>query len=191
MKNGVDREFTVPGYLSHYYEAEKGSFLNLSHVSLPDAEAMLDVIRRCGNVFASQRSPDYLQIRRELESRVRELFIAKGGKPELERPHYMILGSCPWLLDWYVEGRELQIPLDRFALEAVSFTYGDTFPAMRYPDGKPYRRQVYTLAELPTLVLKHGLPQEWNSDGSLGPDRYIEAQVWSDQPVKAYLPAGR
>ncbi len=70
----------------------------------------------------------------------------------------------------------------------VSFTYGDTFPAMRFGDGKPYRRQVYTLAELPDLVVMYGLPQEWNADGKGGPDRYIEAQVWYDPPaIKRYI----
>jgi len=27
------------------------------------------------------------------------------------------------------------------------------------------------------------------ADGSHGPDRYIEAQVWSDAPLRAWLPA--
>lgn len=142
---------------------------------------MLERIRQEGAIFASQRRADYLAIRGELEKRVRQLFIQKGGKPRRERPHYMILGSCPWLLNWYRAGRELRIPLDRFSFEIVSFTYGDTFPAMRYGDGKPYRGQVYTLAELEGLVAKYGLPQDWNPDGKLGPDRYIEAQVWDDE----------
>jgi hypothetical protein len=99
----------------------------------------------------------------------------------------MILGSCPWVLNWYREGRELRIPLAVFDAAIVSFTYGDTFPAMRYGDGKPYRQQVYTLAELPRVVQEYGLPQEWNEDGQQGPDRYIEAQVWDDEPLKPYL----
>jgi hypothetical protein len=173
--------------LCHYYEAEKGPFLNLSDFAAAEAEQVLDQIRRQGEVFASKRGPDYLTVRRELETQVRQLFIAKGGQPQRERPHYMILGSCPWLIDWYKDGRELRIPLALFKPEVVSLTYGDTFPAMRYPNGKPWRGKVYTLDELPELVRLYGLPQDGNPDGARGPDRYIEAQVWDEEPIRQFL----
>jgi hypothetical protein len=57
---------------------------------------------------------------------------------------------------------------------------------MRYQDSKPYRGQVYTLDEL-ELIRLYGLPQDWNPDGEFGPDRYIEAQVWDDTPIRQYL----
>ena len=142
-------------------------------------------IKREGAVFAGKRKDDYLVVRRDLEDWVRSLFIEKGGRPVRERPHYMTLGSCPWLLDWYVDGRELSIPLSKFGKEVISFTYGDTFPAMRYKDDKPYRGIVYTLDEIDEVVNRYGLPQYWNSDGSKGPDRYIEAQIWIN-PQKFY-----
>lgn len=180
---------TLPDFLSHYYEAAQGPFRSLSTLPPAEAECVLEAIRQRGETFASRRAADYLTIRRELEERVRALFIAKGGMPVLARPHYLILGACPWLLSWYGNGQELRVPLARFDPVIVSFTYGDTFPAMRYNDGRPYRGQVYTLAELPELVRMFGLPQAWNADGAHGPDRYIEAQVWSDAPLQAWLPA--
>jgi hypothetical protein len=182
------RMLTPPDFLSHYYEATDGPFRNLSNLPMPEAEAVLDQIREAGcQRFASQQPMDYLAVRRTLESRVRQLFIAKGGRPRREWPHYLIVGACPWLMSWYPHGRELRIPLAIFDPEIISFTYGDTFPAMRYQDGKPYRGQVYTLAELPELIERYGLPQEWNADGEQGPDRYIEAQVWADEPLEPYL----
>ena len=177
----------IPDYLSHYYEATIGPFINLSDLLPEVAEAHLDSIRQAGQTFACQRSADYLTIRRQLEEQVRTLFIQKGGLPARRCPHYMILGSCSWVLRWYLNGQELQIPLDKFPSEIISFTYGDTFPAMRVKDGKPYRGQVYRLEELPDLVLQFGLPQEWNPDGKLGPDRYIEAQIWDDTPLIPHL----
>jgi hypothetical protein len=181
----------VPDFLCHYYEATRGPLVSLSDLPLEEAERILDAIRARGDVFASQRASDYLEIRRELEERVRRLFSEKGGRPERERPHYFILGACPWVKEWYRAGRELRVPLAAFSPEIVSFTYGDTFPAMRYPDGKPYRGQVYTLAELPELIRLFGLPQEHNPDGRLGPDRYIEAQVWDDEPLRQFLKGDR
>jgi hypothetical protein len=177
----------LPDFLSHYYEASDGPFRNLSDLPEAEAEAVLRQIRLAGDRFASQRRDDYLSVRRELEERVRELFIAKGGRPGRERPHYLIVGACSWLRDWYVNGCELRIPLSAFHMENVSFTYGDTFPALRYQDGKPYRGQVYTLSELPGLIATYGLPQVWNAEGKYGPDRYIEAQVWDDEPLRPHL----
>ena len=55
---------------------------------------------------------------------------------------------------------------------------------MRYEDGKPYRKQVYTVAELPAVIAAYGLPQAWNHEGEMGPDRYIEAQIWDDDPLR-------
>ena len=39
------------------------------------------------------------------------------------------------------------------------------------------------------IIGKYGLPQDWNNDGKHGPERYIEAHVWSDTPIAAYIAA--
>jgi hypothetical protein len=183
----VNRPAPLPQTLYHYYEAAVGPFVNLSDLSLVEAEAVLNRLRQEGLVFASQRDETYLGIRRQLEDKVRHLFIQKGGRPVRLRPHYMTLGSCSWLPGWYQDGRELCIPLAAFDPLTISFTYGDTFPAMRYADGKAYRGQVYKLDELPGLIEQYGLPQLNNPDGRQGPDRYIEAQIWHDAPLKDFM----
>ena len=177
----------MPDFLTHYYENAAGPFSNLSTLSLEHAEQILDEIRSSGSRFASQRSSDYMSRRFALEDKIRSLFEVKGGLPKLARPHYMILGTCPWLKTWYVAGRELQIKLDSIPESCASFTYGDSFPAMNYNDGKPTRGQVYTRNELAELIERYGLPQVWNPDGKGGPERYIEAQIWDDVPLKEYL----
>lgn len=73
------------------------------------------------------------------------------------------------------EGR----PVASFSPECISFTYGDLFPAMRYPDGKPYRGQVYLLAEIREAISLFGWPQEWNA---LGPERYTRGSGLADPP---------
>ena len=167
--------------LHHYYEYRIGPFVNLSDLPMEEAEKIQSEIKKKGAVFASKRDGNYLKVRSELEDKVRYLFVQKGGKPVREKPHYMTLGACSWLLNWYVDGRELSVPLSYFSREIVSFTYGDTFPAMRCKDGKPYRGIVYTLDEIADVVDRYGLPQVCNNDGSKGPDRYIEAQIWSNK----------
>jgi hypothetical protein len=178
----------VPKVLSHYYEKANGPFRNLSDLPRDQAEQVLAAIRTAGNSFASKRTADYLAIREELEARVRRLFIDKGGQPKRLRPHSMILGKSAWLKSWYQHGEEMSIPLAQFDPHTVSFTYGDLFPAMRYQDGKSYRGQVYLMAELEGLIRQFGLPQDWNADGHLGPDRYIEAQIWDDLPLLPFYP---
>jgi hypothetical protein len=175
----------IPDFLTHYYEAARGPFRSLSTLPSDDAERLQVAIRDSGLGFASQRNPDYLTIRRELEQKIRALFVAKGGQPLRDTPHYMILGACNWVKTWYADGGVVRVPLDRSDPTTVSLTYGDSFPAMRYSDGKPWRGSVYTLADLPEIVRLYGLPQVWNPDGAGGPDRYIEAQVWSDEPLKS------
>jgi hypothetical protein len=175
----------LSGFLSHYFEAARGPFRSLSTLPPDQAEQVLGRLRRAGIGFASQRAPDYLAIRCELEQRIRALFISKGGQPRRPTPHYMILGACAWVKTWYQHGAEVRVSLAAFDPAVVSLTYGDSFPAMRYADGKPYRGQVYTLAELPALVYQYGLPQVWNAEGKLGPERYIEAQVWDDEPLRS------
>ncbi|WP_231573832.1 hypothetical protein [Paenibacillus sp. FSL R5-0345] len=116
-----------------------------------------------------------------------ENYFQKGGKPSRAYPHYMTLGECPWLLDWYPEAKSLQLSVDQFNAEGISFTYGDLFPTMRYKDGKPYRNQVYTKDEIVRVIEQFGMPQEWNTSGDKGPERYIEAQIWDDKPINILL----
>jgi|HigsolmetaAR206D_1030411.scaffolds.fasta_scaffold12347_2 hypothetical protein len=174
--------------LFHYYDACYGPFLSMSELSLEEAEQLQEQQRRLGRGLASKRASDYCKIRRELEMRVRELFIAKGGKPRRLTPHYFTVGPCDWLLRWFSQPHVITLELSHFDPDQVSFTYGDMFPAMRYQDGRPYRAKVYTVAELAELIGQYGLPQEWNSDGSHGPERYIEAQVWDYDVLAAYRP---
>jgi hypothetical protein len=154
---------------------------------LDEAEAILEELKQSGKVFAGKRVADYMQVRRQLERKARELFVDKGGKPQLEFPHYMTLGECDWICSWYEDGRALRIDLEHLDQATVSFTYGDLFPTMRYMDGKPYRGQVFTKREIAEIIQSYGLPQQWNKDGDKGPERYIEAQLWDDEAVKPYL----
>ncbi|TDQ41154.1 hypothetical protein EV213_104152 [Aureibacillus halotolerans] len=173
-------------YLYHYYEYERGPFKTLSSLKIDEARSIHEKLREAGDVFASQRADDYLVIRRELESKARDLFIQQGGEPQSKYPHYMTLGACSWLKSWYREGSEIRIRCDAFDPLRISFTYGDLFPTMRYQDGKPYRGKVYTKPEIFELIKRFGYPQVWNRDGKLGPERYIEVQIWDEEAIEKY-----
>ncbi|AZN40984.1 hypothetical protein [Paenibacillus albus] len=173
--------------LFHYYEEAIGPFRNLSSLPSEEADRIMSRIRMDGNQFASRRSPDYMSIRREVESLARKRFIVKGGQPRSLFPHYFTLDACEWLESWYSKPRKLRIGLDELPDDCVSFTYGDLFPTMRYDDGKPYRKQVYLKSEIAEVIRQYGWPQIWNSDGSNGPERYIEVQVWDDNIIDRFV----
>ncbi|WP_243156364.1 hypothetical protein [Clostridium sp. C8-1-8] len=177
----------MPTNLYHYYEAEVGPFKTLSDLSIEEADKVLEHIRGRGETYASKRSKDYMIVRRELERKVRKMFMEKGGQPLRQVPISMTLGQCNWIKQWYKNGQEVKIPISKINPKTISFTYGDIFPAMRYEDYKPYSKKVYTLEEIEEVVELYGLPQQWNNDGSKGPKRYIEVQVWSDEPLEFYF----
>ncbi len=174
----------------HYFDRDIGPFVNLSKLPIEEAEQVSRRIQKDGRTFASQRSNEYMSIRRELEFKAREQFKAKGGKPRNTYPHYMTLEPCEWLSSWYKNPGVVVIPWEEFLEESISFTYGDLFPTMRYADDKPYRKQVYTKSEIKDVINRYGFPQQWNSNGDQGPERYIEVQVWDEKVINRYRTGG-
>jgi hypothetical protein len=114
----------LPAFVCHYYEASQGPLHSLSDLEPTEAERVMDAIRREGKSFASKRNDDYLTIRRDLEQRVRGLFMQKGGKPLRRSPHYFIVGESPWLKSWYQNGQELRVPLTAFNADSDGLYQG-------------------------------------------------------------------
>ncbi|WP_128101025.1 hypothetical protein [Paenibacillus sp. DCT19] len=48
-------------------------------------------------------------------------------------------------------------------------------------------RQVHTKSEIVDVIRQYGWPQEWNRQGDLGPERYIEVQVWDERIIEPYI----
>lgn len=60
--------------------------MNLSDLTIVEAQAVLDKIKREHDVMAAHRYDGYLERRSELEQLARNIFIAKGGKPKTRVP---------------------------------------------------------------------------------------------------------
>lgn len=175
--------------LYHYYDLRSGPFRSLTALPEDEARAVFDEVRRSRPAsMGAQRDDDYLRRRRRCEALVREAFIAAGGAPVLTSPYYMVVGHSPWLSTWYEQGGVLKIPVEEFPAGTVSFTYGDSMPCFN-PNiniGKEYQCRIYTYPDILGVIEKYGLPQDRNDDGHAGPERYIEAQIWSDEVVARY-----
>lgn len=177
-------------FLYHYFERSIGAFSNLSDLSVNEAEKVLEKIKNDRpSSQAAQRDVNYMKRRINYEKIVRNLFIEKGGKPTRKVPHYMVVEECKWLNSWYIDGCYVKIPIEDFDLNTISFTYGDMHPTFSpiINDGKEYRKKIYSYNEILKIIEKYGLPQEWNTEGKLGPERYIEVQIWSDDTIAKYF----
>lgn len=177
-------------FLYHYYDKSIGPFKNLSDMTAEEANKVLkEIATTKPNVQCAKRSADYMQARAYYENILRSEFQKKGGLIRRRVPHYMVVEHSPWLSTWYENSSYIKIPIEEFDLRTISFTYGDSHPTFsdRVNDGKEYRKKLYTYDEILEVIEKYGLPQAWNDDGRYGPERYIEAHVWSDEVIGRYL----
>ena len=177
-------------YLYHFFDRRTGPFRSLTNISSEEAKAVIEKIREeRPDSLCARRDDQYVQKRRNCEAILRREFAAKGGLMEKDSPHYMVVEFSPWLSTWFEQSEYIRIPIEEFDLRTVSFTYGDSMPTFsdRCADGKEYRKKLYTYEEILKVIEKYGLPQDWNDDGKFGPERYIEAHVWSEMPVAKYI----
>jgi hypothetical protein len=181
-------------FLYHYYDRSVGPFRNLSDLPRKDAEAILSAIKlEKPQTQCAKRDEDYLFRRRMYEDILRKEFAKKGGRIEREAPHYMVVEHSPWLSSWFENSAFVKIPIEEFDLSTLSFTYGDSHPTFSpYPrddDYREYRRKLYTYDEIIRVIERYGLPQDWNNHGKNGPERYVEAHIWSDSTIIRYMSA--
>lgn len=187
----------VPEVLTHYYRPFGRPFLSLSLLSDPEVSEVLAAIAGFEPLPYRLTHPTYLSERRRIEERMRQTFLAKGGRPERVNPHYFVLGEFSL---WESDGSsKVQIPLSSVPAPLVSFTLTDSFFNFRETSlrGLPiprrtYHGELFTYQELPNLIRQHGVPGDaWRSDPHRRFDVYIEAQLWGDEPIERFLAASK
>lgn len=178
-------------HLYHYFDNKIGPFVSLSEISIDKAKNILEKIKfDKPNVQSAKRDPEYMDRRHYYEDILKKEFVKKGGIIKRDSPHYMVVEHSPWLNTWFENSAYIKIPIEEFDLNTISFTYGDSHPVFSLlenkMDGKEYRKKLYTYYEIIKIIEKYGLPQNWNNDGIHGPERYIEAHIWSDEIINKY-----
>ena len=177
-------------YLYHYYDASMKPFQNLSDVSMEDAKKILeDIASEKPDTQCAKRTTGYMELRHHYEEILRREFVKKGGNMQRRSPHYMVVEHSLWLASWFENSAFIKIDINEFDKSTISFTYGDSHPTFspKVNDGKEYRKKLYTYDEILGIKAKYGYPQDWNNDGKYGPERYIEAHIWSDDVIKRYI----
>lgn len=175
----------LPDFLTHYYR--ETPFRSLTHLTDEEAAVVVDGLDCSSAADFRLTQPQYLRLRREVESKMRRLFVDKGGRPELEAPHYAVLGTAGVYED-DPRSRKLRLPLDAFEPALLSFTFTDSFFAFHDRNlrgvsipKRPYHRQVFGIDELPALIDQYGWPGDrWKHEPDRRFDVYIEAQIWRE-----------
>jgi hypothetical protein len=191
----------VIDYLLHLYKRDTEPFRTLSGLAEEEAVAIMQSLYVAGSIFW-ERFEDpvaYLRLRKQIEGSIRELFIAKGGRPKEAHPIYMAFGRTKWMqagLDavTLATTTEIEVPLSLFQESEVSFTYPDSMVSYFLAKEKEadyylpdFYGKVFTLPEIRSIVEASGLPGElWGNRLPGSTPNYIEAQVWNHEPLLQY-----
>jgi hypothetical protein len=175
MKSSEQGSPAVPDFVTHYHLPDRQPFLNLSSLSEKVRSVVLDELdglRRTGEhqrVYGSR----YMELRELTETKMFELFVRAGGKPERAVPHYFVLGSSDWFRGLARHMKEMVVPISLLPIDATSFTYPDSFTAMALGprfglphEPRPYHEKVFRIDRLSEIV-----------------GRYGEVQLWTDVPL--------
>ncbi|WDE95267.1 hypothetical protein PQO03_05975 [Lentisphaera profundi] len=178
----------------HYYLKDRKPFLSLS--DLPDgvnSEVFKSMNNRHKSVHGYNRrfGTSYLDTRKKVESKLRELFIKRGGKVTREFPIYFTLGKSEWFKNLNSEQLEISIPIDQLPKNSLSITFPDSYIAMT-DSSKPYFEKVYFLSEIDQLIHEYGeandfVPNSYERywEGSF--EHYYEVQVWDSEILERYM----
>ena len=175
-------EASIPTQLTHYYKGD-APFRSIS--AGIDELRLTDIL---GGLTEENTLAFALAERRRVEALLAERFRAKGGRPALDHPAYFVVGRSSWFERHEPEVKRCTVPLDRVDPAAVSFTYGDSMISFAIAEGRwthgeirpaAYHGEVYLVSEVPSLVERHGLPEDRHrTSPEQRFDYYLEAQVW-------------
>src|SRR5688500_4068785 len=184
--------FSIPTYLTHYYSGRP--FRTLTELT-PAKRARVIAGLKFPKKDPRLHSRFYFEQRLRYETVMHEQFRAKGGRPARRRPYYAVLGQSEiWAK---ITRRSLRLSLSKLPSCQVSFTYTDSWPTYvdRDLEGKliprkPQYGMLFRLEELEELFCAYGWAGDrWKTEADWEHDLYVEAQIWSDEPLKAYLAA--
>lgn len=193
MRHTVAVNRSLPDVVTHYYVPGRPPFLNLSELSDSEWAATRQLLEaeraegRSSRVFGRR----YLELRRATEARLRRLFVAAGGEPERDAPHYFVLGSSMWFRGLARDMQQVVIPLAALPERATSMTIPDSVTAMGLGgdfgipvESEAHHGRVFRCSEFVDAVQTYGIPEDrpgsYEGYQYRSFELYAEVQVWSD-----------
>lgn len=165
-----------PSFITHY--SRGAPFLSFTAMGRETWSELIKDLNETNAWGLSRFSdPNYLEDRLIAEKKIREEFISKGGKPELDHPIYFFLGRHKGF-ESHKSNVGYAIDLKDIAVDSVSFTYGDSMLAYieknRLLSGEEYQNSLcgslYRIDCLKELFSHADFPKESPLS--------IEAQLW-------------
>ena len=184
----------IPTFITHYHLADRQPFLTLSALRAGKDDAIFENLKdrhKSDPSYRRRYGASYLNTRRSIEDKLRQLFMARGGKPRRKYPFYFVLGQSRWFRCLNEDHLEVTISLSSLDPQTTSFTFPDSYVALSNSE-KPYHGKVFLLQELEGVVSKYGMPEDkkppnyqsyWKGDF----EKYIEFQIWEDEIVQPFV----
>lgn len=186
---------SLPKYANHYYDPDVGPFPCLSELS--DFECNRAIHESNAKFTRGERKwyfdESYMPTRKRLEFKMREIFVNKGGRAPRSTPYYFWWGGDGYREMMGVDHfKKVSIKISALPPDVISFTYPDSFGSMAFAEdpvyAKHYHGKVFTYDEIHKLFEKEQFPYGgWEGNDKFRVLKYVEIQLWSDEPVKEYL----
>jgi hypothetical protein len=186
----------LPGYITHYFEADHGPFQNTCDLSDEEAEQLMCAERGAPTAFNRfAMGPDFLAWRREADDLLIRAYFEKFGHMPEGRPYFALLGSFDKTLTMFRDGRKVEMEVSGFPERELTFMYpdhshlvtyyGSNAPALFYQpppdwDRESFWGRLFTITELQRDYSRLGIDRMIQVHEEQGgwAGCYVEAHIW-------------
>ncbi|CAN5908893.1 hypothetical protein BH11VER1_BH11VER1_09210 [soil metagenome] len=186
----------LPTFVTHYYEKDRGPFLNICDLDDAQVRDLVDSEKQAVTAFNRFAiGPEFISWRRCADDLLVRAYTEKFGFAPHARPYFATLGSFDKTLTMFREGSKATLEISEFDDHELTFMYPDhahltTFygsdaPHLFYqpPDdweSQPLWGRLFTFQELcaehETLGIGSRIQAHLDRDGWAG--CYVEAHIW-------------
>ncbi|MEO7101268.1 MAG: hypothetical protein ABI162_18090 [Luteolibacter sp.] len=186
----------LPSYITHYFEADYGPFLNICDLSDTEVDDLVRAERGAQTAFNRfAMGPEFMQWRREADGLLIQAYAEKFGCQPDGRPYFALLGTFDRTLTMFREGRKIEMDVCEFSDRELTFMYpdhahlityyGSKAPALFYQPPSDWGHhsfwgRLFTISELrdeySRLRIDKMIQAHQERDGWAG--CYVEAHLW-------------
>lgn len=186
----------LPDYITHYYEADYGPFLNICDMGEMELRALVESEKTAPTAFNRFAMGDtFLRWRREADDLLIRAYVEKFGRLPEGRPYFGLLGSFDRTLTMFRDGRKMEMKVRDFEDFEITFMYPDhghllSFYGSNVPplfhdlpesqEVQPFRGRLFTFAELSKGYEETGIKKMIGAhlDRDSWAGCYVEAHIW-------------
>lgn len=187
---------SLPTFITHYYEADHGPFLNICDLDEGQIQTLTEREKAANTAFNRfAMGPDFFKWRRAADDPLVRSYTEKFGFPPAGRPFYALLGVFDKTLTMFRDGRKVVLETGDFQRHELTFMYPDhahlvslhdsDAPRLFYqpPPGMEHLKfwgKLFTYDELCAGYSEFGIDSmigmHHERDGWAG--CYVEAHIW-------------